>query len=150
MAVVAGSYALTSYFLSRWLTQFPLKLVLVVGLMLSFTAFFLMGPCRWLPRMLPIVIAGIVCVSMGVAIDYIVAMPNLVEVATEELRMPCDDGLTDSLSSIVATFLALGEVAGPLLAGALISTLGFEMAGVAMGCVGILVLVAYLAVEKYG
>ena len=149
MAMVAGAYTATSYLLSRLLSRFPLKIVLIVGLILSFTSFFLMGPCRWLPRVLPVVLLGIVCVSIGVAIDYIVAMPNLVEVATEELSLPCDDALTDSLSSIVSTFLALGEVVGPLLAGGLISSLGFELAGVAMGCVGIGVLGLYLLVDKF-
>lgn len=148
MAAVAATYMLTSFCLARTLTHLPLKVVLLVGLVFSVTAFFLMGPCRWLPHVLPVVIMGVVCVSIGVAIGYIIAMPNLVEVATEELHIPCDDTLTDSLGSVATTFISLGEVTGPLLAGFLISELGFELAGTVMGCAGIAVMAMYLLSQK--
>jgi len=148
MAAVAVTYMATSYYLARRLSHFPLKVVLVVGLGLSLTSFFLMGPSKWLPHSLPIVIVGVVCVSMGVATTYIVAMPNLVEVATEELGLVCDDSLTDGLGSVATTFMSLGEVVGPLLAGGLVSQLGFEMAGTVMGVAGVGVMGAYLFIQK--
>jgi hypothetical protein len=85
---------------------------------------------------------------MGVAIAYIIAVPILVEVATEELGLLCDDTLTDGLSSVAATYMSLGEVMGPLLAGGLISQLGFEAAGTVMGCAGVGVMAAYLLIQK--
>ena len=148
MAAVAVTYMATSYYLARRLSHFPLKVVLVVGLGLSLTSFFLMGPSKWLPHSWPIVIVGVVCVSMGVATTYIVAMPNLVEVATEELGLVCDDSLTDGLGSVATTFMSLGEVVGPLLAGGLVSQLGFEMAGTVMGVAGVGVMGAYLFIQK--
>lgn len=148
MAAVALTYMATSYYLARRLSHFPLKVVLVVGIVLSLTSFFLMGPSKWLPHTLPLVIVGTMCVSMGVAITYIVAMPNLVEVATEELGLPCDDSLTDGLSSVATTFMSLGEVMGPLLAGGLVSQLGFEVAGTVMGGAGVGVLGCYLLIQK--
>lgn len=147
-------YTLMSLILSKILHLLSLKWVLVTGLILACTAYTLMGPWPWLyPQELWVVILGIACLSVSLGIVVVSTMPNLVKVATVVLGMPNDDPLADALSSknyagMLATYMSLGEVVGPLLGGYLVDVWGFANGAAVMGGIGLVLLVMFLVSER--
>lgn len=154
LALTDAGYTVVSLVLSRVLRYMELKWVLSTGLLLGALAYCLIGPWGLLiPVRLWIVIGGIVCLSMSMGIVAVTIMPNLVKVATVSLGFANDDPLADALSSkdqvgMLATYMSLGEVMGPLLGGYMVDTWGFPNSAVVMSGLGLLLLVMFLASER--
>jgi predicted MFS family arabinose efflux permease len=153
LAATDVGYTLASLILSRILKYLSIKWVLIVGILIGSVANSLMGPWEVLfPARLWVVIMGIACLSISIGVVVVASMPNLVKVATQVLGMANDDALADSLSSksytgMLATYMSLGEVVGPLMGGYLVDMWGFPNAAAVMGGMGV-VLVGMLMVSE--
>lgn len=154
LALTDAGYTLASLVLSRILRYLSVKWVLSAGLLLTALAYCLIGPWELLfPSRLWIVIVGIVCLSVSVGIVVVSTMPNLVKVATASLGLLNDDPLAEALSSkvqvgMLATYMSLGEVVGPLLGGYLVDAWGFPNSAAIMSGLGLLLLAMFLASER--
>ena len=100
LAMTDCAYTMSSFVLSKVMKYLPLLWVLAFGLVMSSVAFYLMGPWEViLPPKLFIVIIGIMCLSMGLGTILVATLPNLVQVAVEDLGRENTDALSDGLGS---------------------------------------------------
>ena len=154
LAATDVGYTLASLILSRILKYLSIKWVLIVGILLGAVANSLMGPWEVLfPARLWVVITGIACLSISIGVVVVASMPNLVKVATQVLGMANDDALADSLSSksytgMLATYMSLGEVVGPLIGGYLVDLWGFPNAAAMMGGMGVALVGMLMVTER--
>lgn len=135
-ALADTGYLAVSLVLAKTLDYVNLRSVNLVGIGLVAIAYWMLGP--WdvvLPRMLGLVVVGLGLVSLAIAAHYIAALPNLIQVAEEELHFTKDDLLIDALSALVASSTFLGEVLGPVFAGYLADLYGVELSGGIFGIV---------------
>lgn len=136
-ALADSGYAIVSCFLAQSLGLFDLKKVNIAGLAMVFIAYWLLGPWEVLfPQSPTLTIIGLTVISISVALLYIAALPNLINVAVEECGMTKDDILIDSLSGMVSSATSLGEILGPLTAGLIADYFDVPQAGGIMGLVG--------------
>jgi len=135
-ALADTGYLAVSLVLAKTLDYVNLRSVNLAGIGLVAIAYWMLGP--WdvvLPRMLGLVVVGLGLVSLAIAAHYIAALPNLIQVAEEELHFTKDDLLIDALSALVASSTFLGEVLGPVFAGYLADLYGVELSGGIFGIV---------------
>lgn len=138
-------YAIFSCFLAKTLDWFNLKRVNLTGLALAVLSYWLLGPWEALFPATPLLtMVGLTLISVSVALHYVAALPNLVQVATRDLGLAKDDILIDSLSGIVSSANSLGEVIGPLAAGWLVDEVGVSTAGGVQGVAGVAITVVYV------
>ena len=144
-------YAISSLFLAKTLEWFNLKRVNLTGLVVAFLSYWLLGPWEAIfPKSPLLTMIGLTLISVSVALHYVAALPNLVKVATEDLELPKDDILIDSLSGIVSSANSLGEVIGPLVAGLLVDEMDVSQAGGVQGTAGVLLTAIYLLYYLFG
>lgn len=144
------TYPLVSCYLAKYMDKFDLKRLNFAGMIITMASYWLFGPWEVLfPPFLPVIITGLTLISVSAAIHYIVALPNLIDVAVTDLGLMRDDVLIDTLSSLTSAATSFGEMMGPLLAGAMTDWIGIPDAGGAHGVgVGLFACIYFLYILK--
>jgi MFS family permease len=142
--IVSVSYALIAPGVS--LIKFEKAIMILLGCFTMASGMFVMGP--WsklpLPHELYVVVIGFVMFGSGCAMAYVLTLPSMIQRVENEEGLVADDIVLDGLSAILTTSCSVGQIAGPVISGAIIEFLDFADAAAVVGSLDILIGVHYM------
>lgn len=124
-ATVVASYTLTgvgyllvTIILAHTLETMNQTLVTGIALVIGTIGVAFLGPFpAFIPQNLYFVLTGWFFLPLCSGALFVIIMPSLIEVATQDYHLVNDDKLLDQLSAIESLAMAAGEMVGPLVTG---------------------------------
>lgn len=142
----------------RKLDTLDMRKVCAGGLLLEAIAIFMIGPAEPLPGTLWIMIPGLALLGAGVSAVQVTTLRTLNLYVTEDvIKMMKDEGkkvrpenltgVADKASALFNICLAVGNIIAPILGGALVDGVGFQVAADIMSSVLICNFVFFVVVN---